>query len=312
MPLRRTLPTSPWLCVSMPQQKPRLVNLDLDLVRAFVAVAEAKSFTRAGVRLGRTQSTISLQIKRLEEQLDAELFSRDPRNVVLTAQGEALLAQARRLLRLNDEIVGEIFEHALEGEVRFGAPEDFATTHLPGILGDYARAYPHVSLSVTCDLTLNLMDKMAQGELDLALIKREPIGANVGQPVWHEHLVWVGAGEDVLPKDGAIPLIAAPAPCVYRKRAISALDQVGRPWRVAYTSPSLAGQHAALRAGLGITVLPTEMVPGDLITFGPEHGFPPLADAEIALVRAGKSLALPAERLANFILASLNSRRAKQ
>jgi len=160
----------------MPNQKPRLVNLDLDLIRAFVAVAEARSFTRAGARLGRTQSTVSLQIKRLEESVNAGLFSRDPRCVTLTGQGEALLVQARRLLRINDEILGEMFEHSLEGEVRFGAPEDFATTHLPGILGDYARAYPHVSLSVTCDLTLRLMDKMSQGELDLALIKREPMG----------------------------------------------------------------------------------------------------------------------------------------
>lgn len=291
----------------MPSQKPRLVNLDLDLVRAFVAVAEAKSFTRAGVRLGRTQSTVSLQIKRLEEQLDAELFARDPRKVALTANGEALLTQARKLLRLNDEILGEMFEHALEGEVRFGAPEDFATTHLPGILGDYARAYPHVSLSVTCDLTLHLMDKMSKGELDLALIKREPVGADVGQPVWREHLVWVGAGEDVLPSNGPLPLVVAPTPCVYRKRAIAALDAAGRPWRVAYTSPSLAGQHAALRAGLGVTVLPTEMAPDDLVKFGADHGFPPLADAEIALVRAGKTLPVAAERLANFILVSLNS-----
>lgn len=291
----------------MPSQKPRLVNLDLDLVRAFVAVAEAKSFTRAGVRLGRTQSTVSLQIKRLEEQLDAELFARDPRKVALTANGEALLTQARKLLRLNDEILGEMFEHALEGEVRFGAPEDFATTHLPGILGDYARAYPHVSLSVTCDLTLHLMDKMSKGELHLALIKREPVGADVGQPVWREHLVWVGAGEDVLPSNGPLPLVVAPTPCVYRKRAIAALDATGRPWRVAYTSPSLAGQHAALRAGLGVTVLPTEMAPDDLVKFGADHGFPPLADAEIALVRAGKTLPVAAERLANFILVSLNS-----
>lgn len=294
----------------MPNQKPRLLNLDLDLVRAFVAVAEAKNFTRAGVRLGRTQSTVSLQVKRLEEQLGAELFTRDPRKVVLTGHGEALLPHARRLLRLNDEIVGEMLEHGLEGEVRFGAPEDFATTHLPGILGDYARAYPHVSLSVTCDLTLRLMDKMAQGELDLALIKREPVGADVGVPVWREHLVWVGACEDVLPKDAPVPLIAAPAPCVYRKRATAALDAAGKTWRIAYTSPSLAGQHAALRAGLGVTALPTEMVPEDLMIFGSEHGFPPLADAEIALIRAGKTLPVAAERLANFILASLDAARA--
>jgi DNA-binding transcriptional LysR family regulator len=291
----------------MPNQKPRLVNLDLDLIRAFVAVAEARSFTRAGARLGRTQSTVSLQIKRLEESVNAGLFSRDPRSVTLTGHGEALLVQARRLLRLNDEILGEMFEHSLEGEVRFGAPEDFATTHLPGILGDYARAYPHVSLSVTCDLTLRLMDKMSQGDLDLALIKREPMGGELGVRVWREQLVWVGAGDDVLPHGGPVPLVVAPAPCVYRKRATAALDVVQRPWRIAYTSPSLAGQQAALRAGLGVTALPSEMVPDDLIMFGQEHGFPLLAEVEIALVRASKTLPVAAERLANFILASLDA-----
>jgi DNA-binding transcriptional LysR family regulator len=295
----------------MPNQKPRLVNLDLDLLRAFAAVAEAQSFTRAGVRLGRTQSTISLQIKRLEENVNAELFSRDPRNVTLTGQGEALLVQARRLLRLNDEIIGEMFERSLEGEVRFGAPEDFATTHLPGILGDYARAYPHVSLSVTCDLTLRLMDKMSQGELDLALIKREPMGADGGVPVWREELVWVGAGEDVLPAAAPVPLVVAPTPCVYRKRATAALDVAQRAWRITYTSPSLAGQQAALRAGLGVTALPTEMVPEDLMKFGPDRGFPILADVEIALIRASKTLPVAAERLANFILASLDAGRSE-
>lgn len=290
----------------MPTQKPRLVNLDIDLIRAFVEVAEARSFTRAGARLGRTQSTISLQIKRLEDQLDAELFTRDPRQVTLTAHGEGLLPSARRLLRVNDEIIGEMFEHALEGEVRFGAPEDFATTHLPGVLGDYARAYPHVSLSVTCDLTLRLIEKLQQGELDLALIKREPLGGDVGVKVWREKLVWVGAGEDVLHEDAPVPLVVAPSPCVYRKRVTAALDAAGRPWRVAYTSPSLAGQNAALRAGLGVTALPSEMVPEDLAIFGPEQGFPPLDDVEIALIRAGKTLPVAAERLANFILASLD------
>lgn len=296
----------------MPHAKPRLVNLDLDLIRAFVAVAETQNFTRAGARLGRTQSTVSLQIKRLEEQVDAELFTRDPRRVVLTGHGEALLPQARRLLRVNDEIIGEMFEHSLEGEVRFGAPEDFATTHLPHILGDYARAYPHVTLSVTCDLTLHLMEKLQQGELDLALIKREPLGRDSGVSVWREHLVWAGAGEEVLHDGAPLPLIVAPSPCVYRKRATSALDAAGRAWRIAYTSHSLAGQHAALRAGLGVTALPSEMVPGDLMLFGEQHGFPPLSDAEIALIRGGKTLPVAAERLAEFILARLNQERDSQ
>lgn len=291
----------------MPRTKPRLVNLDIDLIRAFVAVAEAKNFTRAGVRLGRTQSAVSLQIQKLEEQLDTELFTRDPRRVALTGPGEHLLTHARALLRLNDELVGALQGQALEGEVRFGAPEDFATTHLPGILGDFARAYPHVSLSVTCDLTLRLMEKMQEGALDLALIKREPVGSDIGVRVWREKLVWAGAGPDVLHADAPVPLVVAPPPCVYRKRTTKALDDAGRPWRIAYTSPSLAGQIAALRAGLGVTVIPQEMASADLVTFGEAEGFPALADAEIALIRAGKALPIAAERLANFILASLDA-----
>lgn len=286
----------------MPSVAQRLVNLDLDLLRAFVAVAETGSFTRAGARLARTQSAISLQIQRLETQLDVSLFIRDPRRVSPTHQGEALLPQARKLLRLNDEIVAGIVEHNLEGEVRLGAPEDFATAHLPGILGDFVHAYPHVNLSVTCDLTLHLIEAMAQGELDLALIKREPLGPSVGTPVWHEPLVWVAADQELLASHPTLPLIAAPAPCVYRKRAINALDAANRPWRMAYTSPSLAGQHAALRAGLGITVLPRDMVPDDLAVIG--HDLPILPDAEVALIRA-KSLPVAAERLADFILSAL-------
>ena len=287
----------------MPSVIQRLVNLDLDLVRAFVAVVETKGFTRAGARLGRSQSAVSLQIQRLEEQLGVALLTRDPRHVAPTPLGEALLLQARRLLRLNDEIVAGVVEHNLEGEVRFGAPEDFATVHLAGVLSDFVHAYPHVNLSVTCNLTLHLIEAMSRAELDLALIKREPLGPDIGTPVWREPLVWVVSDRTVLALHDTLPLIAAPAPCVYRKRAIAALDAAGRAWRMAYTSPSLAGQHAALRAGLGVTVLPREMAPDDLLII--EDGMPALADTEIALIRA-KSLSVAAERLADFILSALN------
>jgi DNA-binding transcriptional LysR family regulator len=287
---------------AMPTVAQRLVNLDLDLLRAFAAVAETGSFTRAGARLSRTQSAVSLQIQRLEAQLEVQLFTRDSKRVTLTHSGETLLTQARKLLRLNDEIVAGVLEHNLEGEVRLGAPEDFATAHLPGVLGDFIHAYPHVNLSVTCDLTLHLIEAMSQGELDLALIKREPLGPDIGTPVWREPLVWVAADRSLLDAHAKLPLIAAPAPCVYRKRAITALDAAARPWRMAYTSPSLAGQHAALRAGLGVTVLPREMAPDDLVII--EDALPALTDAEIALMRA-KSLSVAAERLAEFVLGAL-------
>ena len=289
-----------------------IVNLDLDLVRAFVTVAEARSFTRAGERLGRTQSAISLQIRRLEDRLGTAVLSRDPRHVVLTPQGEVFLPRARRLLRLNDDIIAELRADDLEGEVRLGAPEDFATVHLPQILGEFARAHPKVALAVTCDLTLNLLERLRDGALDVALVKREPLGPDLGVRVWREPLVWVAADASVLKPGEPAPLILAPAPCVYRKRAIAALDAKGRTWRAAYTSPSLAGQHAALRAGLGLTVLPRDMTPNDLVVLGEAHGLPVLADAEIALLKARTAVPTAAHRLADFILSALDRRHALQ
>ena len=289
----------------------RLVNLDTDLIRTFVTVADMRSFTRAGVRLGRSQSAISLQMRRLEDRLGRALLSRDPRHVVLTPAGEELLPQARQLLRLNDEMVAGLNDDDIEGEVRLGAPEDFATVHLPEILGLFARTHPKVALSVTCDLTLNLLDRLREGALDIALVKREPLGPELGVRVWREPLVWVATDPGLANPGQTLALIAAPSPCVYRKRAITALEATGRPWRLAYTSPSLAGQHAALRAGLGITVLPRDMVPSDLAIIGEAAGLPDLAEAEVALLKARTAMTSAAERLSGDILSALDRRHAQ-
>lgn len=286
---------------------PRQTNLDLDLVRTFLVVCEQRSFTRAGGRLGRSQSAISLQVRRLEDQLGQSLLSRDPRHVVLTEQGEAFLPQARRLLRLNDEILAGLAADDVEGEVRLGAPEDFATLHLPTVLGAFARSHPKVALTVTCDLTLNLLDGLREGALDMALVKREPLGPDLGVRVWREPLVWVGLDAELAQREGPMALVAAPSPCVYRKRAIAALDAAGRPWRAAYTSPSLAGQLAALRGGLGLSVLPREMAPPDLTIL--VDGLPRLEDAEIALLKARGAAPPAAERLADYILSALDRQR---
>ena len=291
----------------MPATHDRNVNLDLDLLRTFVTVAEAKNFTRAGQRLGRTQSAVSLQVRRLEERLATRLFLRDPRRVALTHEGELLLPQVRSLLRLNDDIVAGVTAEDVEGEVRLGAPEDFATVHLPEILGEFARSHRKVSLSVSCDLTLNLLERLRAGELDLALIKREPMGPDLGVRVWREPLVWAAADADLAHAD-PLPLCLAPMPCIYRKRAVSALQGADRAFRVAYASPSLAGLHAALRAGLGVSVLPREMAPPDVKVLGPESGLPMLPDTEIALMKASTGTPRAADALAEHILDSLDRR----
>ncbi|KQY89772.1 LysR substrate-binding domain-containing protein [Brevundimonas sp. Root1423] len=284
----------------------RLVNLDIDLLRAFVMVAETGSFTRAAALLGRTQPAVSLQIRRLEDQLRSPVFDRGGRGFSLTTEGAGLLPQARRLLRLNDEIVATLGEGDLAGEVRFGAPEDIATIHLPGILGSFARSHPRIKLSVTCDYTTNLLDQMSRGLLDLALIKREPVGPELGVRVWSEPLVWVALDASIL-EQTPLPLIIAPAPDIYRKRALSALEAYGLAFRASFTSPSLSGQMAALRAGLGVGVLPAAMASRDLTVLG--SPLPALSDTEIALVSA-RGMCGPAGLLAQEVLRTLEGGRS--
>jgi len=279
----------------------RLVNLELDLLRAFVTVVETASFTRAAAMLGRTQPAVSLQIRRLEDRLRSPLLDRGGKGVALTTEGAALLPHARRLLRLNDEIVSTLGEGDLEGEVRFGAPDDIATMHLPGILGAFARSHPRISLAVTCDYTANLLDQMSRGMLDLALIKREPVGPELGVRVWSEPLVWVALDASIV-ETTPLPLIIAPAPDIYRKRALGALQAAGIDFRASFTSPSLAGQMAALRAGLGGGVLPAAMAPRDLEVLG--RPLPRLSDSEIALVST-RGAGGPAGLLAQEVLRAL-------
>ena len=279
----------------------RLVNLDIDLLRAFVTVVETGSFTRTAALLGRTQPAVSLQIRRLEDQLRSPLLDRGGKGVGLTTEGAALLPQARRLMRLNDEIISTLGDGDLEGEVRFGAPEDIATMHLPRILGAFARQHPRIKLSVTCDYTANLLDQISRGMLDLALIKREPVWPELGVRVWSEPLVWVALDASII-EASPLPLIIAPAPDIYRKRALGALTDAGIGFRASFTSPSLAGQMAALRAGLGVGVLPAAMAPRDLAVLG--EGLPVLADSEIALMSA-RGAGGPAALLAQEVLRAL-------
>ena len=281
---------------------PRIANLDITLLRAFITVVETGSFTKAAALLGRTQPAVSLQIRRLEGLLRAPLIDRAGNGAGLTVEGAGLLPQARRLLRLNDEIVASLGEGDLEGEVRFGAPEDIATLHLPSILGAFARSHPRITLAVTADYTANLLDQLSRGQLDLALIKREPVGPELGVRVWREPLVWVALDVAVL-EASPLPLIIAPAPDIYRKRALAALQEANIPFRAAFTSPSLAGQMAALRAGLGVGILPGAMAPRDLVVIG--DPLPVLADSEIALVTARGAAEGPAGLLAHEVLRAL-------
>lgn len=281
-------------------------TIDPDLLRAFVTVVDCGGFSAAAQRLLRGQSAVSLQIKRLEGQLGVRLLDRESRRIQPTAQGEAILEPARRIIAMHEALVARAREPELSGSVRIGAPEDFATSRLPRILSAFMRNHPRVALEVTCELTLELEARYDAGGLDIVLLKRDPALHTQGQRVWREPLVWVAGARRPLPEaPEPLPLVCSPIPCVYRGRATAALDKARRPWRVAYSCGSLAGAHAAVRAGLGISVLPKDMVPADLLVLEEGvHALPELPDTEIALVaRAG--LSPPAQRLADHIVHEL-------
>lgn len=290
---------------------------ELSLLRTFVAIVDNGGFTSAAGRVGRTQSAVSLQVRRLEEGLGCRVFERGGRTggPQLTPDGEVLLAYARRILHLCDEARSRLVEPDARGTVRLGTPEDFATVHLPDVLARFARAHPRVGLEVTCDFTVNLLDGFSKGLYDLVLFKREPQGGPSGRAsmpegvgVWREVLVWAASPRLVLEAREDLPLVLAPAPDVYRRRALAALDAAHRPWRVVYTSPSLAGLQAAVRAGLGVTVLPRGMLPHGAVALSEaEHRLPALPDTQIVLYRAPGVLARPVELLAEHIMQSLGT-----
>lgn len=278
-------------------------DLDTGLLRTFVVLAETLSFSRTGARVGRSQSAVSGQIARLEAALGVRLVVRDTRNVALTAEGEQALGPARTILAEAEALVERFRGGAVAGEVRFGSPEDFASTYLPGLLADFVAAHPAVELHVTCQLTLPLYEDWQAGGLDVIVVKQDPRRPFPGAvPLWRERVVW--AGRPGFEVRGPVPLVLSPAPCVYRARATAALDGAGVGWSVAFTSPSFAGAVAAVRAGLGVMPLPEGMRPQGLV----DAGLPVMAEAELALLvrpRAGGA----ARALAEFVAGRVGAAR---
>uniref|UniRef100_E6VBM4 Transcriptional regulator, LysR family n=1 Tax=Rhodopseudomonas palustris (strain DX-1) TaxID=652103 RepID=E6VBM4_RHOPX len=277
--------------------------LDLELLRSFVSVVEAGGFTRAGERVHRTQSTVSQQIKRLEDDLGRQLLDRSGKDVIPTEAGERLLSYARRLLALAEEARDVVARPGNEGAVRLGIPEDFALYRLPRLLGSFSRARPGLRLDVRADQSLNLKRDLERGDLDLALLKRET-GDSGAIAVWPERVYWVNSkNHPCNAKASSVPLIFFPGGCLYRTRAIHAIETTGRRWHMAYTSSSLAGIQAAVAAGLGLSILSEISIQADHRKLTARDGFPPIDRTELALIaglQASPATLRLAETLAEF------------
>jgi DNA-binding transcriptional LysR family regulator len=284
--------------------------LDIELLRSFVSVVDAGGFTRAGERVHRTQSTVSQQIRRLEDAVGKPLLLRDGKRATPTEEGERLLGYARRILALAQEAHDVVARPMAEGVVRVGLPEDFAAYRLVELLSDYVRSRPTLRLDMRSGLSATNRAALERGELDVALLKRRA-GSGDCVASWPERLQWVTSRRHPvdLTRD-PVPLAVSEQGCLYRNSLIHALEQAGRSWHIAYTSPNLSGIQAAVAVGLGIAILPD-------VAVTPEHrivdakGFTPIDQTELALI-VSESASPAARKVAELIADLCNTLRSSK
>jgi DNA-binding transcriptional LysR family regulator len=259
------------------------MNIDTMTLQCFIAVAETASFTKGAYRVGRTQSAMSQQIFKLEKMLDKQLIIRG-KILTLTPEGDIFLSYAKQIFGLHREVLDRFRHPELEGEVCFGLPENFASKYLHEVLADFSRIHPRILLNIECDLTLNLFEKFKNKVFDIVLVKmNRPEDFPNGVDVWSEPLKWVG-DVSLLSPNKAIPLVLSPQPCVYRRAAIDALEKAGRSWHLAFSSTSYTSSIAAVKAGMGITVIPSTMIPDELIEIEEKY-MPSLPDTHVSLLK---------------------------
>jgi DNA-binding transcriptional LysR family regulator len=279
--------------------------LDVDQLRTFIAIAETGSFTRAADIVHKTQSAVSMQMKRLEERLDRAIFARDGRASKLTEDGERLLDYARRIVKLNVETIAA-FSDELTGRVRLGVPDDYADRYLPEIMARFSRAYPSVELTVTCEPSVELVERIDSNELDLAIVT--DCGTSRASEVFRrERLLWVTSNRHSVHLEEPLPLALGRPSCGWRRAAIDCLETMGRPHHIAYTSANASAVASAVLSGLAVSIFPESGLRPGMRVLNPADGFPELPGCRVGLIRnPHESLAL-ADALAEHIISSLDN-----
>lgn len=275
-------------------------NLDISLLRTFVATSDFGSMTAAGNALHLTQSAVSQQIARLEQVFGDTLVIRDRRGLRITAAGERLLAKARRMLVLNDEIWTDMNPRTAGGKVRLGAPYDLVATCLPSILKTYTEAFPAVEISLLCASSPELIEITTKGEIDLAIVE-EPVTEARGPSLAVDRLVWVGANGGSAHRKTPLPVSMVAPNCAFRPVVVSALQDASREWRPIFESGSIDATTATVRNDLAVTMWLSSTVPADLDILPAEAGLPPLPSFAISLRTSGTTPSATATRLADHI-----------
>jgi DNA-binding transcriptional LysR family regulator len=280
--------------------------LDLDQLQTFVAISDTGSFTRAADEVFKTQSAVSMQMRRLEEKIGRPLFEKEGRMNRLTDDGERLLSYARRMIRLNGEAVAAFDDSKLTGHLRIGMPDDYADRFLPEIMARFVRSNPRVELSVVCEPTVNLVEQVNRAAIDLALITHVPENG-YSEIVRREPLLWVTSANHAVHEELVLPLAFGRPTCIWRHKAIEALAQVKREYRVLFTSWSATVISASILSGLAVSVLAECSLRPGMRVLTDSEGFPKLPDVEIGLIRARGRQSPIVDAMAQHVIESLDN-----
>jgi DNA-binding transcriptional LysR family regulator len=280
-------------------------DLDIALLRTFVAIVDTGGLTSAGKKVGRTQPAITHQIKRLEDGVGRTLFGVNRRQLSLTRDGEVLLEFARAILRLNDEARGRFAAPEISGHVTLGIPDLYASYILPEVLENFSRAYPNVEIELRCTRSVHLHAAVESNEIDIALMTNQP-GFRRGQLVRREPLVWV-AGVGSSPElRKPLPLAVLPQGSLYRHLALEALGAAGQQWSIRSVCDSIAGLQAAVFAGLAVSVFPRCAIVSNVRCLDESEGMPKLPTVDLVMHRKSQGISNAAEQLAQYIARELS------
>ncbi|WP_198671190.1 LysR substrate-binding domain-containing protein [Oceanibium sediminis] len=279
-----------------------MMNIDTALLRTFVSAVELGGFHRAATAVHRSQSTISMQLKKLEDQLGVQLFQKSGRSRVLTREGEEFALYARRLLSLHDQALDAMRPARTGGFVRIGVMDDYAIGVLPAVIASFLDAHPDVDVEITSGFSDRLVTRLGE-DFDLVL-STHPVGTGRGKVLRHERTRWAYSAAKSLPATSGIPLALLPPGNLFRKWALRALEGADITWRIAFTGSSIATVEAAAAAGIGVTVAKEKTANSALRFLDAAEGFPALPDTEIVLNRTGGSESKAAQLLGDHIIAA--------
>jgi DNA-binding transcriptional LysR family regulator len=281
--------------------------LEPDLLRTFLAISDAGSFTGAGAVVGRTQSAVSMQMRRLEEQLRCSLFRRSAHEVALTPEGEVLRRHAKLILNAQQAALAALNRPDIGYEISLAIPDDYALGLLPGVLRDIAAVHPNASVNVTCEPSRDIIRNMAEGAYDLALVTegQGPITAPI---VHQEPCHWVtGTTSDAQRRD-PLPLAFGPEDDTYRQWAIDRLVAQGRSFRIAYSSISAAGIRGAVASGLAVSVMARSSMTSAMRPLGKADGFLDLPVLRVCLMTSSRNRTEMVQTLESFLLERMRAR----